>query len=800
MAFKPQASFSQGESDPALWERTNLERFNTGLKTARNVWIGKTGRVISVPGRKLYLECKYAGKNAILYPVPDTAYLLELGDLYFRLHNINAGTYVETVDPALFLEADLFKLQIDFTARQSGNGTHTNASGIYISLKGVTPFIIALDGSFTQLDTTIFNYGSSGAVVATASAGDPKEYGFTYVGYNGEESAMIKIGGSYNLPVAVGQKNTATMTTSSPANTFAGPPNEWKVYRRPLGGRAYGYIGSSFTSVKVAGNTEWQATYEDIGEDADYTHTPPTVVSDPTVARPKCGIFFQDSFLMANLSTVANGDTPSGILSSRKTYYGNYTRDFPLTDDSSLLFKAGTLAVRRLLDAGNLLAFTSKGIYANEVGLLNFANSAMIKRGDWVIQDNLPPINALNLIAFMDFKSNAFLKLNYNPLARFYSTEELSIFSNHLFQNRTVIASCFRGGVVPLVYLVFSDGGMVTLTYQEDQQMKAWTRQDTQGNFKFVATALKGGVETAFFIVERGSAGRRFIEYETPRFVSDIKQFVGHDSTVSFNTRIGSGSVINITPTDPNDWSGELNLKADVACFTNAPDLGKVGTIFRFFDSQGSRVDLQVTTFTDTKNVKATPLQEFPSEQASNVIIYKTFVQLTGLDHLNGLPVAIHSDGYVIASPNNNIDNYDEYTPVGGTIILPEDARGAFIHVGLPITSDVETLDVDTVEQRPILLESKIVNQLNLKVYNSRGLYSGQNFGDGNYVTDMTDLETRTEDIELGNVGNAAQAPYTKRYEVAIDNSWESNGRVCIRQVDGLPFEILSIIPDLVSS
>ena len=47
MAYKPQSSFAAGEFDPALHERTTLEKYRSGLSKARGIHIAKTGRILS---------------------------------------------------------------------------------------------------------------------------------------------------------------------------------------------------------------------------------------------------------------------------------------------------------------------------------------------------------------------------------------------------------------------------------------------------------------------------------------------------------------------------------------------------------------------------------------------------------------------------------------------------------------------------------------------------------------------------------------------------------------------------------
>ena len=61
----------------------------------------------------------------------------------------------------------------------------------------------------------------------------------------------------------------------------------------------------------------------------------------------------------------------------------------------------------------------------------------------------------------------------------------------------------------------------------------------------------------------------------------------------------------------------------------------------------------------------------------------------------------------------------------------------------------------------------------------------------------MAQFEMEEEEEGDVNVAPKALAPYTKREDVVIEGSWDSKGRVAIRQVDPLPLEIISIIPDI---
>jgi len=156
-------------------------------------------------------------------------------------------------------------------------------------------------------------------------------------------------------------------------------------------------------------------------------------------------------------------------------------------------------------------------------------------------------------------------------------------------------------------------------------------------------------------------------------------------------------------------------------------------------------------------------------------------------------------DGNVVASPNNNNQNYATVDNNGGDVTLPNGMLGAIIHVGKPITYDIETLDVDTVEQAPTLIESITCNKLYVKVHESRGLYVGNTFGPDDLVTGMYPMDNYLVDYtdEIPIIGDRRKPAATRRLEMTIPGDWKSQGRVAFRQVDPLHFEILSIVPDL---
>lgn len=86
-----QRSFSSGELAPALYARTDVAKYYTGLRTCRNMMVMRHGGVTNRAGTKFIGPVKDMSKTVRLIPFvfnSDQTYVLEFGNLYMRvIHN-----------------------------------------------------------------------------------------------------------------------------------------------------------------------------------------------------------------------------------------------------------------------------------------------------------------------------------------------------------------------------------------------------------------------------------------------------------------------------------------------------------------------------------------------------------------------------------------------------------------------------------------------------------------------------------------------------------------------------------------
>lgn len=148
---------------------------------------------------------------------------------------------------------------------------------------------------------------------------------------------------------------------------------------------------------------------------------------------------------------------------------------------------------------------------------------------------------------------------------------------------------------------------------------------------------------------------------------------------------------------------------------------------------------------------------------------------ITGLWHLEGKTVSVLSDGAV----------HPQRTVTNGQITLTEAATK--VHVGLPITADVQTLPVSLEAEAFAQGRNKNINTVHLRVLRSSGIKVGPAFDKlREYKQRIT--EAYGEPPEM----------ITDEIELSITPTWSDSGQICVRQSDPLPLSILSLVIEVV--
>ncbi len=145
---------------------------------------------------------------------------------------------------------------------------------------------------------------------------------------------------------------------------------------------------------------------------------------------------------------------------------------------------------------------------------------------------------------------------------------------------------------------------------------------------------------------------------------------------------------------------------------------------------------------------------------------------MAGLNHLEGNTVDILADGFALG----------QQVVTGGVVTLPY--PGAVVHIGLPIVSDFETLDIAS-SQNDIRDKKKLINHISLIVEESMGVLAGP---DVNHLT-----EYKQERLSYDQVATSASGIMDMR----VQATWNKAGRMFVRQARPLPITILTVIPEV---
>lgn len=810
MALKTQLSFSSGELDPILHDRVTLEKFSKGLATARNVMIGKTGSIISRFARAHFIKSKNNAEAIKIFSPHNSNRLLEWGNLYVRIYDFD-GNLLADLAHAL-VEADLPDM-------------HFASSGIYVYVFTKNKTTLKLKYLHAtpafEVAATMFAPVAAPTLLAIVATAGPTGYAVDYLVTavsNGQETLGIEnTTGTFNKPLVAGQDNTVTVQVDA-LFTNLEKYSEIRIYRRPNGGGAYGLIGTSTNLYDNAGKLD--ADFIDLGGNADFTNGVPINITksglegkDIIDLKGRTGGVYQQRLL------ITTEDDEEAILASRPGFQNNFQRDFPFSSDSALKFKSGTSGfakVLRIVENDGLIVFTSIGVFVS-VGALSVSNLSLEKKGSWIIDENIAPLAVPGGVFFVDKETNSIQQLIFSQDILTYESLDQSIFSNHLFRQKTIESWGFQTGAVPMIVVSFSDGTFATFTYHFEHQMRAWTRHDSFYSIEQVEGT--GVADSTFFVTNKDD--NRYIEVSLPRYIpSDVFTTNPEADKINLNALMDAvttkSNLLNDSLIGANvfqlalivgNWDdvNTLTLTCGTSALFPDPGLGAVGTILRFFDTTDkSTVDLVVTARASDNSVTVQPTAEFPSAQAVDFRLYETFDTVTGLTHLEGENVGILLDGYVSNSPYNDVEGYSAVTVSSGSITIPDGERGAIIVVGRPIAADIKTLNISTVEQSPTLIESLNVNKLYIRVNETRGLFVHNDFPeeasggkDGTSLVGMEDLDIFDVPSGTDIIGNRYKKPASKRIEKTIPGNWESQGQISIRQVDPVHFEILSIIPDL---
>ena len=750
-------NFTSGELSPKVYGRSDLAAYFNGARRLENFIAQKQGPAIFRGGTQFVAETK-DGNKAFLFKFQfsdEVSYVLEFTNLNFRVYK-DRGIIAGPVDVTTpYLESELFELKFAQNATDL-YVVHPKHQPRKISRTSDTAWTIAIHAPTGVIppfnSQSITNITQANPAVVTYSGADNFANGGNVRIDN--VVGMTEVNG---LEFVVANVNTG-------ANTFE------------LSG-----INSTGFGAYVSGGDVY-------------------IVDN----CPGAVAFYEERLIYAG--SAANPET---LWFSKSADVDDFTIGTGATDGIKYTVAAsqGVSRIEWLRGSQESLVIGGFGDVLNAAG--GDINSAIapdnisIKATNTAGVADQNPVGANQALLYFIRNQRTMFSFELNQLSGRFEPTDLNLLADHITTSgiNQIVQS---EGRPDIIWGVRGDGDLVGATLESGQEVTAWHRHSTDGKFISVATTPRvKEFDTTWFCIERTVNGSltHHIEFlndniEFPRredFVTDEdnqisdddtfqralleaqKEYIHVDNAATFDgvTRgVDAGATLTIGAVT----GSSVLFTASAAVFTS----GDVGNEIWVKSTDGTRFGRgEIVAFNSTTTVDVDITVDFDSTDIYPIgEWYITASVITGLDNLEGLTVSVVTDGSV----------HPPRTVSSNQITLESEA--SVVHVGLPFTGTVETMDLEGGGTTgPAQTKKKSLYKVGMRLLDTSGLKFGSDYYtlEDRLLREATDLMDNPPPLRTGDE--------VIRFDDGGDEGWDREKRVIAQQSLPLPASIQLIVP-----
>ena len=487
---------------------------------------------------------------------------------------------------------------------------------------------------------------------------------------------------------------------------------------------------------------------------------------------PACVKFYQNRLAFAN--------TPKDPLTawfSCSSDYDNFRVHPTVQDDDAVtspLVSEGVNAITSMVSLGYMLAFTEGGLWRIGTGSESSAFTPANQRAtqqDYLGRSELNPLVVNASVLSCDKIGSSTHNSAYNNVTDRYEGPDLTVLVSHLFRGHKIASWAYAPSPDSVVWAVRDDGLLLSFAYLSEQDIWAWAKHETEGKYEDVAVIPGTSYSEVWFIIKRkiGGVWKRYIERLADRNASVEPQdqfFV--DSGLSYDnpitiTGISLTSPVVITAPSHGIVVGNIVTLSDIMGTTELNNNKyKAGTV--------TTNTIELLNMDDDSPIDGTSFTEYEEEG----YIRKCVQSVSGLSHLEGKTVSILADGSVEPSQ----------TVTSGSVSLS--IHAGRIHIGLPYTSKLETLNIDYqrqdgTAQGRLRSIAKVIARLEYT--------NGGNIG-------INENDVQAIEYEQENWG-IAPALFTGDKETVLAAPSDTEAHIVVTQSQPLPITVTALIAEV---
>ena len=210
---------------------------------------------------------------------------------------------------------------------------------------------------------------------------------------------------------------------------------------------------------------------------------------------------------------------PQTVWESETGNYESHLRSDPLLDSDGITINLPSRkmnAIRNMVTLADLMAFTSSSEFSISGGSSSAMTPTTIEtrvhgyRG----ASGVDPVVIGNRALVVAPMGTVVRDIGYDFGSNGYTGDSISIMSSHFFDGKEVLGMAYAQEPDSLVWVYLDDGSFLALTYMREQEVLAWTEQETDGEVEDICSIPGDGYDEVWFVVKRNINGSdtRYIE------------------------------------------------------------------------------------------------------------------------------------------------------------------------------------------------------------------------------------------------------------------------------------------------
>lgn len=501
----------------------------------------------------------------------------------------------------------------------------------------------------------------------------------------------------------------------------------------------------------------------------------------------------------ATVRSPADGNNPKIFKTFQQRGVYVATDNLPMTMEGSKPGAFNNFDISPVLVASDAYSFTLdqqsvrpiKHVVTLRSGLLLFTDSAIeqLRAQDGVA---ISPLNAiaetqaykgasdvvpipidLDILFTQQVIGNLFV-MTFTPFGDNYEIQDLSILSSHLFgAGKTIVSMTYAPEPSKLLYCIREDGVRLMLTYLRDQQVFAWTRDTTKGEYQDNLAITEGNTSVVYQVVERtlATGTTQYLEVVQSREFPTLEDTWAVDCGLDYPQRFLNTTCLP----DASTGSGVgFNFGSSISGNISVGDVLYVGGGKAKAVTINSSILVTCDILSDVTAVQPQDANNTPLTQAAGDWSVSTpTTVVSGLDHLEGEEVSVLADGN--ASLDIPVEN--------GSITLATEASK--IVIGLPYLCKLRTLSVLSNGGEQVEGRFKTVLGIAPRIWQTRGLTVGNSFD----LSKQQSMKDRTDE-QWGEALNL-RTDMPLRF---LSKTWDRDGFVYFVQKWPLPATLLGYV------